>query len=119
MHFRLGAAEGICYKSNPKFSARVKELGGADVILDPVMGGPNFNENLKSLNLDARWVIYGSMGGIKVPGPGEDPANMALLLMKRASIRASTLRNRTDDYKTSLFNDVYSLCAPLLEKNEI
>ena len=53
------------------------------------------------------------MGGIKVPATGEDPANMAKLLMQRASILTSTLRNRTDDYKSVLFDDMYTLCAPL------
>jgi hypothetical protein len=30
------------------------------------MSGPNFNENLKSIGMDAKWVIYGSMGGPKL-----------------------------------------------------
>lgn len=42
------------------------EYFGVDVIEDPVVGGMHFNENLKSLKVDARWILYGSMGGIKV-----------------------------------------------------
>ena len=45
--FRLGAHEGICYKQNSKFSQQVLSLTsnkGVDVILDPVLAGPNFNE---------------------------------------------------------------------------
>ena len=38
---------------------------GVDLILDPVLGS-FFQENLECLGMDARWVIYGSMGGIKV-----------------------------------------------------
>ena len=38
---------------------------------------------------------------------------MSKLLMQRASILTSTLRNRSDDYKSALFDDMYSLCAPL------
>jgi NADPH:quinone reductase len=53
------------------------------------------------------------MGGIKVPAAGEDPANMAKLLMQRASILTTTLRNRSDDYKSALLDDMYALCAPL------
>jgi NADPH:quinone reductase-like Zn-dependent oxidoreductase len=53
------------------------------------------------------------MGGIKVPATGEDPANMAKLLMQRASILTTTLRNRSDDYKSALLDDMYALCAPL------
>lgn len=62
--------------------------------------------------MDSRWVVYGSMGGIKVPAPGEEPANMAKLLMQRASMLSTTLRNRSDEYKAQLMHDMYSLCAP-------
>jgi len=69
---------------------------GVDVIQDPIVGGPHF-KNLSCLSMDARWVLYGSMGGIKV-----ENANMAKLLMKRASLISTTLRNRTDPYKANL-----------------
>ena len=42
-------------------------------------------------------MLFGSMGGVKVR-----EANMAKLLMKRASILSSTLRNRSDSYKADL-----------------
>jgi len=51
---------------------------GVDLVFDPVLGGDHFNENLNAVGMDCRWVIYGSMGGIKVR-----EANMAKLLMKR------------------------------------
>ena len=44
------------------------------------------------------------MGGIKVKD-----ALMIKLLMKRASIICSTLRNRDDDYKRDLVQKVYEL----------
>ena len=66
------------------------------MILDPVLGS-FFQENLECLGMDARWVIYGSMGGIKVK-----EANMMKLMGKRASILTSTLRNRDDNYKAEL-----------------
>lgn len=59
------------------------------------------------------------MGGIKVPATGEDPANIAKLLMQRASILTSTLRNRTDDYKSKLLDDMFTLCAPLFASNHL
>ena len=43
----LGSEIGICYKTVPKFSVPVyafTEKRGVDLILDPVLGGPNFNE---------------------------------------------------------------------------
>ena len=69
---------------------------GADVILDPVMG-TFFNCNLDCLAMDGRWVIYGFMGGIHIK-----EANMMKLLNRRGSILTSTLRNRTDSYKSDL-----------------
>ena len=100
----LGASSLINYKENPQFSEQVKAATGGkgvNVIQDPVLAS-NFNENLNSLAQDCRWVIYGSMGGIKVK-----EATMIKLLMKRASILCSTLRNRTDDYKGELIQKVY------------
>jgi len=47
--------------------------------------------------MDARWVIYGTMGGVKI-----HEANMMKLISKRASLLTSTLRNRTDEYKRNL-----------------
>ena len=38
---------------------------GVDYILDPV-GAQNFSQNMKCLGLDAKWVIYGFLGGFKV-----------------------------------------------------
>ena len=107
MHFRLGADHLIDYKDNEgKFSEKIAKLTqkrGVNAIFDPVMSGPSFNENLKSLAQDSKWVIYGSMGGPKL----QTEAQMVRLLMARASILTSTLRNRSDQYKSKLFQEVY------------
>jgi len=42
--------------------------------------------------MDAKWVIYGTMGGSKLT----EPVELARLLLKRASILTSTLRSRDD-----------------------
>ena len=104
----LGASFSINYKETPNFGALVKEFTngkGVNVIQDPVLGGTNFNENLDCLAMDSRWVIYGSMGGIKA-----DNANMVKPLLKRASILFSTLKSRSDDYKSDLVRQMYSEC---------
>ena len=67
------------------------------------MAGPGFNENLKCLGMDAKWVIYGSMGGVKL-----ESTPIVRLLMQRASILTSTLRNRSDTYKADLLKEVYN-----------
>jgi NADPH:quinone reductase-like Zn-dependent oxidoreductase len=52
--------------------------------------------------MDGKWVIYGSMGGVKL-----ESTPMIRLLMQRASILTSTLRNRTDQYKADLFQETF------------
>jgi len=48
--------------------------------------------------LDGRWIVYGAMGGIKLPGE----TNLGLLLAKRVKLEATTLRNRSNLYKKEL-----------------
>jgi len=43
----LGADLGIDYKTTPRFSEQIIEFTkgkGADIIFDPIMSGPQFNE---------------------------------------------------------------------------
>lgn len=102
----LGAQHVIDYKTTPEFAAAVKHITqnqGVDYIFDPVLGGAHqFNQNLKALSLDAKWVCFGSMGGVKLSGE----VQMARLLMQRASLLTSTLRNRSDPYKAKLLSEV-------------
>src|SRR5204862_1135616 len=44
------------------FRDAVKELGGADVVLDPV-GGDRFTDSLRSLREEGRLVVVGFTGG--------------------------------------------------------
>ena len=67
-----------------------------DIILDCI-GGSYFQDNLASLALDGVWVLYGLLGGAEVSGPV-----LAALLRRRGSLRATTLRARSDEYKAQL-----------------
>eukprot|EP00397_Hematodinium_sp_SG-2012_P050375 GEMP01058513.1.p1 GENE.GEMP01058513.1~~GEMP01058513.1.p1 ORF type:complete len:230 (+),score=59.55 GEMP01058513.1:240-929(+) len=69
--------------------------GGFDVILDPV-AGPLLPQRLKSCNMDARYVLYAAMAGIKCE------LNTAVLLSKRVALISSTLRSRSPEYKAEL-----------------
>ena len=61
---------------------------GVNVILDCV-GSSFWEQNIKSLAVDGRWVLYGLLGG------GEISGNLlGGLLKKRGSLIATTLRNR-------------------------
>ena len=62
---------------------------GADVILDCV-GSSFWEQNIRSLTLDGRWVLYGLLGGGNVSGN-----LLRALLKKRGSLIATTLKSRS------------------------
>jgi tumor protein p53-inducible protein 3 len=98
----LGSFDGVIC-SQPTYDDRVKLITdgkGVDIILDPILGS-FFKTNLNCLGMDARWVIYGAMGGTTITD-----VNLLKLLNKRACILSSTLRNRTDEYKTNLIREI-------------
>ena len=114
----LGASHTINYKETPDYASLIKEFThgkGVNVIQDPVLGGTNFNQNLDSLAMDSRWVIYGSMGGLKPA----DNASLVKPLLKRSSILFSTLKSRSNDYKTNLVAEMYKECSPKFASGEL
>lgn len=52
-------------------------------------------------------------------GPTVENAQLVKLLMKRASLIASTLRSRTDEYKSQLINEMLSKCGPLFKDKQL
>jgi putative PIG3 family NAD(P)H quinone oxidoreductase len=92
-----GADRLINYKTQN--FAECFEQGGVDVIIDFV-AGDYVNRNLKILNTDGT-IVYLAM----LAGRFADKLDMALMLSKRATITGSTLRNRSNEYKTKLISD--------------
>ncbi|XP_018430955.1 PREDICTED: quinone oxidoreductase PIG3 [Nanorana parkeri] len=95
---KLGAASGFNYREED-FGAKCLETTnnvGADIILDCV-GATHWQKNLQCLNTDGRWVVYGLMGSGEIHGDF-----LTMLLKKRGSMLASTLRARSREYKTEL-----------------
>lgn len=107
----LGADVAINYK-NEDFVARVKEETGGkgvDVILDCV-GGPYFQKNLDSLNLDGRLFIIGFQGG-----PATQ-ASLGVLLAKRLTVQGAGLRTRTKENKAQIVNEVEKNVWPAISE---
>ena len=75
---------------------RATSGAGADVILDPV-GGTFWRQNAEAAAVGARWVLYGSLGGVAVDG-----GLFAHVLRKRLHLVGTTLRSRDDEYKAAL-----------------
>lgn len=65
--------------------------------------------------MDARWVIYGTMGGVKVT----PEVNFGKLMEKRASIITTTLRNIPDAYKEEVCSRFKNDCIPLFESGKL
>ncbi|MEB3049460.1 NAD(P)H-quinone oxidoreductase [Mycolicibacter sp. MYC123] len=82
----LGAEITVNYHDED-FVERVREAGGADVILD-IMGAAYLDRNIDALAVDGRLVVIGMQGGVK----GE--LNIGKLLAKRAGVIGTTLRGR-------------------------
>lgn len=82
----LGAEVTINYRDED-FVARVREAGGADVILD-IMGASYLDRNIDALANDGRLVVIGMQGGVK----GE--LNLGKLIGKRAQVIGTALRGR-------------------------
>ena len=102
----LGAEAGANYRTQDWREEVTKWTGGrgVDIILDCI-GSSYFSSNLECLAQDGRWVVYGLMGGAELSGPV-----LAGLLRKRANLLFSTLRARTDQYKTHLVSEFTKNC---------
>ena len=85
----LGAEIAVNYHDED-FVERVREAGGADVILD-IMGAAYLDRNIDALANDGRLVVIGMQGGVT----GE--LNIGKLLAKRAGVIGTTLRGRPVD----------------------
>lgn len=82
----LGAEHVINYREDD-YVARIKELGGADVILDN-MGAKYLAGNVAALSDGGRLAIIGLQGGTKAE------LDINALMRKRGSVIGTTLRSR-------------------------
>ncbi|XP_042497987.1 quinone oxidoreductase PIG3-like [Macadamia integrifolia] len=110
----LGADVCINYKTED-FVARVKEETGGkgvDVILDNV-GGPYFQRNLNSLNVDGRLFIIGFQGGAATE------ANLAGMLARRLTVQAAGLRGRSIENKAIIVSEVEKNVWPAIAAGKV
>jgi putative PIG3 family NAD(P)H quinone oxidoreductase len=95
----LGADNALNYREQDFVSwAKQHHQTGFNVIVD-VVAGEYLMNNIKVAAMDAHIIILSMLGG-----RFSAPIDIAKLLSNRITIHASTLRNRSDDYKAKLVN---------------
>lgn len=105
----LGADICVNYKAED-FEEKLKNEG-VDVILDMV-GGDYIPKNIRLLREDGRMVFINTMNGSKVKG---EEIDFAIIMKKRLTITGSTLRNRSDEFKTALTKEILENVWPKLK----
>jgi NADPH2:quinone reductase len=91
--------------------AKVRELGGADVVLE-LVGGQNIAEDVRSLASRGRVIIVG--------GRGDDPAlPIGAMMAKRATVIGTGLRRRPPEQKATLTQDFAKRIGPMLASGEV
>jgi putative PIG3 family NAD(P)H quinone oxidoreductase len=106
----LGAHAVVDYTS----ADFVEAVGGhgADVILD-IVGGPYLHRNLQALATGGRLVVIGLQGGRRAE------LDLGLLLAKRATVTATSLRARPAGQKAAIVRGVREQVWPLVESGAI
>ncbi len=107
----LGAERAINYREED-FVEVVKELGGADVILDN-MGAKYLGRNVKALAPQGRLVVIGMQGGTK----GE--LDLGALLAKRGAVIATSLRARPVEEKAAICAGVTEHVWPVFAEGRL
>lgn len=107
----LGADRVIDYKTED-FVEIVRQLGGANVILD-IVGGPNIERNFKAANHDGRIIQLAFALGSKVE------INLMPVMLKRLTYTGSTLRTRPTAFKTRIARELEAQVWPHIESGRI
>jgi len=110
----LGADVAINYRSED-FAAAVRDAtdgAGADVILD-IMGASYLARNLAALATGGRLVVIGLQGGSRAE------LDLGVLMRKRASLHATTLRARPADEKAAVAAAVRDHVWPLINAGRV
>ncbi|WP_441000352.1 NAD(P)H-quinone oxidoreductase [Fodinibius sp. SL11] len=111
----LGADFAYNYKEQNYAQKIIGTTGpdSVDVVLD-FIGRPYWHKNMEVLAIDGRVVYLSFLGGHKV-----EEISLVPILRKRLSIKGSTLRNRSQQYKIDLSKDFSSKTLSLFEGGQL
>ena len=110
----LGADVAISYRNEDFVTVARDATGGhgADVILD-IMGASYLARNVSALAVGGRLVIIGQQGGSRAE------LYLGVLMAKRASIHATTLRHRPLGEKAAIVSAVHENVWPLVSAGQV
>ena len=110
----IGADHAIDYKAQDFVAEVARITGGAGVqlVLDMV-AGDYVARNLKCLADDGRHVTIAVQGGVRAQ------INMAEVMRRRLMLTGSTLRPRSDSFKTLLVDEIHRMVWPLVEDGQL
>ncbi len=108
----LGADRVVDYNEEDFVQVVREEFAGAQVILD-IVGGPYVERNIKAASHDARLVQLAFALGSKVE------VNLMPIMLKRLIYTGSTLRSRSDDYKSEIAQQLLEKIWPLFAKQHL
>lgn len=108
---QLGAEVLVNYRTHD-FVEAVAPLGGADVILD-LIGAKYLARNIEALAPDGRLVVIGMQGGATAE------INLGVMLPKRASVAATSLRGRPLEQKAAICAAVVSELWPAVADGRV
>lgn len=111
---RIGADLAINYRAADYAEAVLAHTGGkgVNIVLDMV-SGDYVAKNLKCLAEDGRHVTIAVLGGTRAE------INMALVMMKRLTLTGSTLRPRSDAFKSALADEIADNAWPIFADGEL
>jgi NADPH2:quinone reductase len=111
---KLGADHAISYREQAFEKAVLEATGGegVDVILDMV-GGDYVERNWKAAAIEGRICQIATLNGIS------ENVNFSRLMVKRLTHTGTTLRPRTDAFKTEIAKKLETKVWPLIEAGKV
>ncbi len=107
----LGAERAVLYRDED-FVQVLREVGGADVILDGI-GASYLARNVAALADSGRLVVIGLQGGAKAE------LDLGALLAKRGAVHATSLRSRPREQKAAIVQAVLANVWPAVEAGQV
>lgn len=105
-------AKALVVGKDAKFADRVKELGGADVVLE-LVGGSYVPESLASMSERGRLVLVGLLAGAKAE------LDLGLVLRKRLRVMGTVMRARPLEEKIAAGRVLARNLTPLVEAGKL